>query len=129
MKLSTLLDWVEDFPFNGPLQSETWQAVGQRLFTTWRTIMAAIKGSHTNVSHYAASEADSPEPSAPPEPVHDPEIDPKPAELPYPEINPSPAELPYPDKKPCMAGPLSAEFPHREGAAGSLPAQNGDTVA
>ena len=89
VKLGTLLDWVSDhvrdFPLSGPLQSEARQVVGQRLFdiardsdaeacghfATWGTIMAAFKGISADVGHYAASEADSPEPSAPPEPVSD----------------------------------------------------------
>ncbi|KAI1241636.1 hypothetical protein IHE44_0005119 [Lamprotornis superbus] len=65
-----------------PHLEEAWKAVGKRLLdiardgdaeacghlTTWGTTMAAIKESHVNVDHYAASEADSPEPSVPPEP-------------------------------------------------------------
>lgn len=82
-KLSTLLYWVsshvKDFPFNGPLLLEAWQAVGQRLFNiardgdaeacghliTWGTIMAAMRENHTNGGHFVPSD---PKPSAPPEP-------------------------------------------------------------
>lgn len=110
VKLNALLDWVsnhvKDFPLSGLLQLEAWQAVGQRLFniasdsdaeacghlSTWGTVTAAIKGNR------AALEADCPEPSAPPEPLYDPDINPYfkefPVKLPDPEINPSPAELP-----------------------------------
>lgn len=55
--------------------------------------MAAFEGSCANIGHYPASEIDSPEPSVPPEPVYDPEID------------PNPMELPYPDKNPCVGDP------------------------
>lgn len=107
MKLSTPLDWVSnqvrDFPFSGPLQSEAWQVVGQRLFdiardsdaeacghpAPWGTIVPDFKGSSVDVGHYAASEADSPEPSATPESVSNASG--------YPEINPSPRELLYPN--------------------------------
>lgn len=83
--------------------------------------MAAIKGSHVNVGNFAASEISSPEPSVPPEPVYDPEINPDPAELPYLQINPGPAGLPYPDKNSCMAGPLGTELSSHERAAHFLP--------
>lgn len=43
--------------------------------------MAAIKGSHANVADYTALQAESPEPSAPPEPEHNPKIDPNLAEV------------------------------------------------
>lgn len=36
---------------------------------TGGTIVAAIKGSHENVSHCVASEVNSPKPSAPPEAI------------------------------------------------------------
>lgn len=126
-KLSILLDWVsshvKDFPFNGPLVSD-WQVVGQRPFdttkdscaetcghlATWGTIMVAIKVNCVNGSHYAASEINFYEPSVPPDPIHNPEVNPYSAELPYPEINPSPMEMPYPDGNPCVVDPLSVEF-------------------
>lgn len=81
VKLNILLDWVsnnvKDFPLNGPLQLEVWQAVGQRLFINiashgnaeacghlpaWGTVTAVIKGNHVNTGHYVASEVDSPLP-------------------------------------------------------------------
>ncbi|RMC12439.1 hypothetical protein DUI87_09954 [Hirundo rustica rustica] len=149
-ELNTLLDWVsnnvKDFPLNGPLQLEAWQAVAQRLFniardgnaeacshlSTWGTVMAAIKRNCMNIDHCAALEADSPEPSSPPEPLYDPKMNPYfkefPVELPNLEINPSPMELRYPDKNPCAVSPLSAEFPYHEQAAVPLPAQDDSAV-
>ncbi|KAI1242376.1 hypothetical protein IHE44_0005914 [Lamprotornis superbus] len=137
-KSSTLLDWVsshiKDFPFSGPFQSEAWQVVGQRLFdvtregdaeasrhlAAWGTVMAAIKGSCADVGNCEASEANTPEPSAPLEPISNTSG--------YPEINPWPAELLYPDKNPCMVGPYGAEFPYHKQALDSLLVQNDDVV-
>lgn len=67
-----------------------------------------------------ASEANSSEPSVPPEPVSNASG--------YPEINPCPTELPYPNRNPCMVGPLGVEFPHHEQALDSLLAHNDDFV-
>ena len=61
--------------------------------------MAAVKGSHADADHYAASEANSPEPSVRPEPISDASG--------YPEINPSSMELLHPDKNPSIVGPLA----------------------
>ncbi|TRZ08353.1 hypothetical protein HGM15179_018755 [Zosterops borbonicus] len=94
----------------------------------WGTIMAAIKENGANISHYVLSEASSPKPLAPPEPIYNCEINTSPVELPYPEINPYPVELPYPDGNPRAVGPLGAEFQCHEQAAGSLPTPNGDAV-
>lgn len=47
----------------------------------WGTITAAIKGKGMNIDHCATLEANSPEPSVPPEPLYDPEIKPYPEEF------------------------------------------------
>lgn len=78
--------------------------------------MAAIKESSVGVGHYVPSEANSPEPSAPPDASG------------YPEINPSPTELLYPHKNPCAFGPLSMELLDWGQALASLPAWNDGIV-
>lgn len=68
------------------------------------------------VSHIAASEANSPEPSAPPKPISDL------------EIKPRFADLPYSDENPSMVGPFDTKFPHHKQAQETLLAQNGSIV-
>lgn len=72
--------------------------------------MAAIKGSHLNVSRYVASEINFSESSASPEPVYNLEFNPNATELPYRKTNPGSMGLPYPDKNPCTAGPPGVEL-------------------
>lgn len=66
--------------------------------------MVAIKENHSNVCHYLASEANSPEPSEPPELLSKASG--------YSETNPYLTELLYSDGNPCMVDPLGAEFLH-----------------
>lgn len=99
-----------------------------RHLSTRGTIMAAIKESHTNVGHYVALKADSPKPSAPPEPTRDLEINPYSVELPYPKTDPSRVQQPCPDKNPCVVGSLGTGFPYHKQALVCLPGQNGDAV-
>lgn len=94
----------------------TWPRAG----LSWQPLREVV----LMLGHYGASENNSPELLAPP----DPEIDPSPTELPYPEINPCPTGLSYPDGNPCAADPLGAEFLCCKQAVDSLLAQNGDTV-
>lgn len=127
------------FPLTDPFH-QTGKWWGRDLLIPPKTAMLKLVGTwshggqswwplnYVNGSHYVVSEINFPEPSAPPDPIYNPEVNPYSAELPYPEINPSPTELPYPDGNPCVVDLFSVVFRCHRWVAGSLPAQNGDAV-